>query len=206
MEVQLPSRKEPPMPETYVIRDQSATYFLTFTVVGWLDVFSRRRYCDIMVAAMNHCVDHKSLVIYSWVIMSNHIHVIMRSRQGKLSNTVRDLKRHTARKIITSILNDPESRRTWLLQTMKNEARSRSKHINHQFWAYKNHAVELPPNYFSMNISKLMYIHNNPVKAGLVASPEDYIYSSARDYAGRIGLVKVEVMDLLLGGSLTSAQ
>ena len=57
-----------------------------------------------------------------------------------------------------------------------------------------------------MTISKLNYVHGNPVKAGLVVLPEDYLYSSARDYAGRIGLVKVELINLLLGGSLTSAE
>ena len=42
---------------------------------------------------------------------------------------------------------------------------------------------------------KLDYIHENPVKEGIVQKPEDYLYSSARDYAGMKGLVEIEFMD-----------
>lgn len=42
---------------------------------------------------------------------------------------------------------------------------------------------------------KLDYIHNNPVKAGFVENPEDYLYSSARDYSGRQGLIKVILIE-----------
>jgi hypothetical protein len=41
------------------------------------------------------------------------------------------------------------------------------------------------------------YIHNNPVEEGLVFKPEDYVYSSARDYSGERGLLdNVIVVDL----------
>ncbi|WP_317039620.1 hypothetical protein [Sinomicrobium oceani] len=36
---------------------------------------------------------------------------------------------------------------------------------------------------------KVSYIHNNPVEAGLVSKPQDYLYSSATDYAGGKGLL-----------------
>jgi hypothetical protein len=38
---------------------------------------------------------------------------------------------------------------------------------------------------------KVNYIHHNPVKAELVGRAEDYLYSSARDYAGEKGLVEI---------------
>ncbi len=44
---------------------------------------------------------------------------------------------------------------------------------------------------------KLDYIHNNPVRAGIVSSPVDYIYSSARNYAGEEVLLDVEVVQRL---------
>ena len=40
-----------------------------------------------------------------------------------------------------------------------------------------------------MIFEKINYIHKNPVQEGLVYYPEDYVYSSARDYAGEKGLV-----------------
>jgi len=42
---------------------------------------------------------------------------------------------------------------------------------------------------------KLDYIHNNPVKSGFVDEPEHYLYSSASDYSGLKGLVKIELIE-----------
>ncbi len=41
---------------------------------------------------------------------------------------------------------------------------------------------------------KLSYLHNNPARAGLVGMPEDYFYSSGKDYAGEKGLVDVFII------------
>ncbi len=38
---------------------------------------------------------------------------------------------------------------------------------------------------------KVDYIHNNPVKAGLVDKPEEYLFSSARNYADMDGVIDV---------------
>lgn len=51
-------------------------------------------------------------------------------------------------------------------------------------------AKELISNHFMQQ--KLDYIHNNPVEAGIVSIPEHYLFSSASDYAGTMGLVPVE--------------
>lgn len=55
------------------------------------------------------------------------------------------------------------------------------------------HPVELVGNTFIEH--KLHYIHNNPVKAGYVANPEDYMYSSAIDYAGGKGFLEVVILE-----------
>ena len=43
------------MGEGYQIRDQNRVYFLTFQVVGWADVFSRKVYRDIIIDSLNYC-------------------------------------------------------------------------------------------------------------------------------------------------------
>jgi putative transposase len=182
------------MSHSYVIKDQSAPYFLTFRVVAWLDVFTRQRYRDIMVASLNYCVEHKQLSVHAWVIMSNHVHCILKSRNRLLSNTIRDMKRHSAQAIIRSIRSEPESRREWILSVMRGEAALRKRNEWHQFWNHDNHAVELSPFVVGLAESRFNYLHENPVRAGIVASPEDYLYSSARDYAGKQGLVKVDFL------------
>ena len=52
----------------------------------------------------------------------------------------------------------------------------------YKFWQDGNHAEEISSNKFFDE--KLEYIHNNPVKDLIVERPEDYVFSSARNYAG----------------------
>ena len=182
------------MSDGYVIKDQSAPHFLTFRVISWLDIFTRQRYRDIMVDSFNYCVEHKSLSVHAWVIMSNHIHCILRSLNGMLSDTIRDLKRHTAQAIIRAIRQGPESRSEWILKMMSDEAQLRSRSKGHQLWSHDSHAVELSPFKVGLAETKFNYLHENPVRAGIVASAEEYLYSSARDYAGKRGLVKVDFL------------
>ena len=57
----------------YKITDQGAMYFVSFAVVGWIDIFSRKEYRDIIIESLKYCQEHKGLVIYAWCIMSNHV-------------------------------------------------------------------------------------------------------------------------------------
>lgn len=63
----------------------------------------------------------------------------------------------------------------------------------YKFWQDGNEAKELVTNNFMMQ--KLDYIHNNPVVAAIVEEPEQYLYSSARNYSGRKGLIDIEFLD-----------
>jgi REP element-mobilizing transposase RayT len=85
------------MGSAYQIRDQGQVYFCTFQVVGWVDIFTRREYRDFMLDSFRYCRQEKGLELFSYVIMSNHVHVIVRSKTGALSDTIRDLKKHTSR-------------------------------------------------------------------------------------------------------------
>ena len=174
------------------IVDQSATYFLTFTIVNWIDIFTRQRYRDIVLDSLNYCIKQKQLTAYGWVIMSNHIHLITSSSNNDLSGTIRDFKKFTSKEIIKSIQDFPESRREWLLNTFEFEAKKNGKNKLFKLWQNRNHPVELLSSKFLMQ--KLDYIHNNPVEAGIVKGPHEYIYSSAGDYAGNIGLVDVDLV------------
>ena len=103
------------MGEAYQILDQSQAYFLTFQVVGWADIFTRKVYRDIIIDSLSYCRKEKGLLIYAYVIMSNHMHVIFQSKTNRLSDSVRDFKRHTSKKILDELRsNKCESRREWL--------------------------------------------------------------------------------------------
>ena len=169
------------MPTGYQIEDQSATYYLTLQVVDWIDIFTRPVYRDIVIDSLKYCQQNKGLQVFGYVIMSNHIHLIANSPAGHLSETLRDLKKFTARTIINTIKDGIESRREWMLNRFRFNAQQHSRNENYQLWSHENHAVILYSNDFIQG--KLEYLHNNPVRAGIVEKPEDYLYSSARNYA-----------------------
>jgi putative transposase len=69
-----------------------------------------------------------------------------------------------------------------MLNRFSFNARQHSTNKAYQVWTHENHAIYLyGPNFI---LEKIDYLHNNPVRAGLVEKPEDYLYSSARYYAG----------------------
>jgi putative transposase len=155
----------------YVVRDQGAVYFVTFTVHQWVDVFTRQVYIDELITSLAYCQNHKGLEIFAWVVMTNHLHLIVRAQKDNLSDIIRDFKKHTAKKIYTCIQNNPiESRKAWLKMVLSYEGRI-------WFWEEGYHGEEIFSEYFFD--SKLQYIHQNPVRAGIVESEEDYLNSSA---------------------------
>ncbi len=178
--------------DKYLISDQHAPYFITCTVVHWIDLFSRKDYKDILVDSLNHCIDHKNLVLYAWVIMTNHIHLAARcDPPGGMSAFLRDFKKFTSKKVIDTMDTISESRKEWLLDKFSFEAKRTRRAENYKVWKDDNHAIDL--SHIDL-MEKVNYIHNNPVPAGLVDFPEHYVYSSARDYIGEKGLVKVTVV------------
>jgi len=176
----------------YIITDQNQTYFITCTIVGWIDLFTRPEYKNIIVDSLNHCIENKGLILNGWVLMTNHIHFIGRCKEpNKMSDFLRDFKKFTSKQLAVTIKDIPESRRDWLLDKFSFEARKTNRAENHKIWQDDNHPIELQE---IDAFQKLHYIHDNPVKAGIVESPEQYIYSSAKDYAGIKGLVKIELI------------
>lgn len=182
------------MSETgYKIRNQEAIHYCTFSIVYWIDIFSRAVYRDIIIDSLKFCQKEKGLVIYAYVIMTNHIHLIVRSDIGKLSDTIRDFKSFTSKRIIETIKEYPESRRDWILWMFKRAASKYKRNMEYQVWTHDSHPEELESNKFIEQ--KLEYLHMNPVRAGIVQYPEDYLYSSAGVYSdipGMLNIYKIE--------------
>lgn len=181
------------MKEGYIIREQEKAHFITATVVDWIDVFTRKNYRDCIIDCLDFCIKNKGMTVYGYVIMSNHIHLIIHSKDGKLSDLIRDFKKFTAKTILEKIQAEPESRRDWMLKRFKIATESHSRNKNYQFWQYGNHAEEIYSEKFMW--SKLDYIHLNPVRAGLVVKASDYIYSSASNYVNGEGILTIEKAD-----------
>ena len=178
------------MSHAYKFRDQDRPYFVTFTTIRWLDVFTRRCYSDIVVDSLAHCIKEKGLILFAWVIMTNHVHLAMGTEGDPMQAILRDLKKFTSKKIYKTIVEHPaESRKEWLVWAMEREGKYNVNNWNIQFWQQGNHPIELHSP--ALMKQKIEYIHHNPVKAGFVSCPEHYLYSSAYDYAGGTGLLPI---------------
>lgn len=169
-------------------------HFVTFSVVQWVDALSRPHYKDIIVESLKYCIAGKNLVVHAWVIMNNHVHLIISAKENtKLEDIIRDLKKFTSKRLVEAI-NDPhESRRSWMLWIFSAAGERNSNNTIYQFWQQDNHPIALENSEIAKQ--KLNYIHDNPIRAGIVSSPEYYIYSSAVDYyLNREGLVPLELL------------
>ncbi len=158
-------------------------FFVTLTVVGWIDVFTRSEYADIIVENLLYCSTHKGLRIHAWCIMPSHLHMVCRMEEEKmLGDVLRDFKSFTAKKIIHAIEHNPsESRREWLLHLFRYHAKGNQSEATYQFWQHHNHPIDLfSPKWID---EKINYIHQNPVKARIVDEPEHYVYSSAYPFS-----------------------
>jgi len=151
--------------------------FVTLTVVNWIDVFTRRIYSDFIIKSLLYCQDNKGLQIYTYVLMTNHLHLIVRS-ENHLSNILRDFKTYTSKKLYKMIRkNVEESKKDWMINAFERKGTKNNRNINHQFWQNGSFPVALYSN--KVIQQKVDYIHDNPVRAGFVNSPEKYFYSSA---------------------------
>lgn len=105
-----------------------------------------------------------------------------------MSAIVRDFKTFTSKKIIEWIIENPkESRREWMDIVFKYHGKFNSNNQLYQVWQQNNRPmICLTPEF---TLQKLDYIHFNPVVSGVVDHPEDYRYSSARNYLGRKDVV-----------------
>ncbi|GAB5494893.1 MAG: transposase [Phototrophicaceae bacterium] len=183
------------MSNRYKIVDQRGLYFLTLTVEGWVDIFSRKAYRDVLIESLKYCQDHKGLQIYAYVIMTNHLHLVVRSDgELSLSEIIGQFKSYVATSILKDLPSAAESRKEWLFYLFGYFAKVNKRKSTHQFWKTDNHPIEL----YSEKVirQKLDYIHYNPVRAGWVNFPQHYNYSSASNYlAEGKGILEVSVLD-----------
>ena len=179
--------------ENYSVKKQDAVYFLTFTVTDWIDVFTRLNYRNIIAESLDYCRKNKGLQLYAWCLMTNHIHLICSVEAPvKMSDFLRDYKKFTAKAVLKDIELVTESRKEWMLYRFQYAGKFDNRIEKYRFWQDKSHPIELNTN--EMINQRINYIHENPVRTGLVARAEDYLYSSARNYAGLSSIIEIDII------------
>ena len=183
------------MSTKYKATTTEEAFFITITTVGWIDVFTRLNQKHSIIHALKYCQQKKGLEIYAYCIMSSHIHLLCKATEGFiLSDVIRDFKKFASKKIIQLIQNEPESRREWMLDYFEKACKHLKRKQQYKVWQNGYHAEIVESNWFIKQ--KVNYIHNNPVMEKIVTSPEDYYFSSARNYAELDNDLDVILLDL----------
>src|SRR4029078_11577145 len=148
-------------------------HFFTATNLNWKKLLARDKYKDIVIESMRFLVDDKRVIIYGFVIMDNHIHIIWQLQAGRKRDDVqRDFLKYTAQLIKKDMIkNHAEDLKDFMVN---------AKDRKYQFWERNPLSIEI----WSENVllQKLKYMHENQVKSELCRFPEEYKYSSALFY------------------------
>ncbi len=156
--------------------------------MGWLDVFTRRIYQDILVDSLQFCQQNKNFKLYCYCIMPSHVHFIANSENGSLTAVLRSLKSFTAKEIMKAINDNIQESRKELFQHQFTYYGKKNKNAELQFWKHDNHPFYLYSN--EMIDQKFEYIHQNPVEAGFVKEAYEWRLSSANPCSP----IKIEVL------------
>jgi putative transposase len=163
------------MKSRYKFVNADGIYFLTCAINGWLLLFRSRKYCDIIINSLLFCRKKFTMKLHAYVIMPDHIHLVISG--PKISNIIKSFKMFTAKEIISKLKAD--SNHNYLNKLNENKLNFKRK-STYQVWQEDSHPVLADAEIVCLN--KIEYIHNNPVKKGLVQEPEMWKYSSARNY------------------------
>ena len=182
------------MSRKYKFYNKEGLYFVSFATINWMDVFVRDEYFDTVLKSLDYCRKNKGMELYSYCIMTSHVHLIFTAKDSNPGDLLRDFKTHTSKQLQQMIeQNNTESRKEWMLWMMDRAGSKNSNVKKRQFWQQHNKPIEL----WSAEVidQKVEYIHMNPVEAGFVSEAEHWKYSSALDYSGGKGLLEIDFID-----------
>ena len=172
---------------------RDSCYFLTFNVVDRVDVFVHPAYKQVVVNALNHFVDTQGLIVYAWCLMTSHVHLLIKTREGNgPAYFERDFKRFTTPEIVKAIENERDPRREWMIRQFENFGKSLKKIERFHLWENCSSPLHIDCGQPQLLFDRIGHIHENPIRERIVDLPENYLFSSARDYSGMKGLVKVK--------------
>jgi REP element-mobilizing transposase RayT len=164
------------MRSRYKVTPETNVYFITASTKQWVPILFNETIFQIILNSFKYCQANKGLRLHGYVIMINHLHaIISHDNYEDIPYVVRDFKRHTATEISRYLSNLGEFSQLSWVKLFHCQERGQ-----HRVWQEGYHPVAIKSQAFFDE--KLTYIHNNPVKKGFVNKPEDWKYSSARNY------------------------
>ena len=147
--------------------------FTTITCLKWNPILEDDRHKEIIINSLRFLTKESRAVIYGFVIMMNHFHLIWQIMgEHDRGDVQRDFLKFTGQQILKNFRNENSLK----LKDLFVQAKDRK----YQVW--ERNSLSIPLWTPKVLLQKLEYIHNNPIRAGLCKESEDYKYSSARFY------------------------
>ncbi|HAX47358.1 MAG TPA: transposase [Ignavibacteria bacterium] len=164
------------MRSTYKIHNPDGVFFITSTIVDWIQVFKSEKYYEILFESIRYSQLNKDLKLFAYVFLPDHFHLVVSGKD--LSNTFKSIKGFSAKEIIKELNRESSTNLLNRFRMLKMGYKTKSEF---QVWQESFHPKELLTEEILQQ--KVDYIHMNPVRKGLVDKPEDWKYSSAGYYA-----------------------
>lgn len=153
-------------------------HYLTFSCYRGIRLLSKDRSRLWFIDALEKARMKHGFDLWAWVIMHEHVHLLISPRPAnyKTSKILASIKKPVGYNAIQYLKENSPAFLERL--TVRNQNRT-----YHRFWqagpGHDRNLYDLKTVY-----NAIEYIHNNPVRRGLVAHPTDWLWSSARDWAG----------------------
>jgi putative transposase len=160
-----------------IISFDTPCHYFTSVTHKRLPIFRTDKMKQILVKALNEARKSSGMHYFAYALMLEHRHIITDGKR-KPSDCLRFINGVSAKHVLDHL------KQNQLTESLE-KLRQFKKKDGSQYSVWEHHSDKFLLTSESMFMQKVNYIHNNPVKEGLVERPEDYLYSSARIWAGR---------------------
>jgi putative transposase len=146
-----------------------ACYFLTFNTVDKIDLFVRPAYKQIVADALNHFIRTRGLNLYAWCLMSSHLHLVLRTKDGSAPALFeRDFKKYTTPALLKTIEMEMDLRRDWMLRRFEEYGRSLRRLEKYHLWQNCSSPFRIDSEQPRLLMDRITHVHENPVREGIV--------------------------------------
>lgn len=189
------TRPKPPFQPEYL-------YFITTKIAGGKPIFRRPSLAQMVIGSLQHMREQGWIKLHAYVVMPNHIHLVVRFLNDHTpSQVMRDFKKFTARCIVQQLMAEGETN----LLSFFQQAVTRPTRQRHKVWEDGFFDKQITSE--EVFLQKVEYIHHNPVQDHwrLASNPEEYPYSSARNYLlGDHSVIQIDMLEELFASTTDS--
>jgi len=161
-------------------REEHAIYFVTKVIHRRIPIFALDdRFLLIVIDNLKFYRMKFWFSLYGFVVMPDHYHLVVDTLEKvSISKIKEDMNKYISREIIQEL----KMHNIRVLERLRIDSPLRKGHRSHEYRLFQKGRYDFEIVTSSKLLEKLGYMHNNPVRAGLVEHIEDYRYSSARNF------------------------